>query len=121
MNPAPRRRFPWTADEQAFAAAVQVTTKAEETTGLAVKLKPFRPPAEAPKIGGSDDVGDVSWAVPTITVNYPPNIPGLPGHSWQNAISMALFRPAMRGSTMAQHPTYLEQLGVKWPTLEKAK
>jgi aminobenzoyl-glutamate utilization protein B len=39
--------------------------------------------------GGSDDIGDVSWNVPTITLNYPSNIPGLPGHAWPNAIAMA--------------------------------
>lgn len=39
--------------------------------------------------GGSDDIGDVSWNVPTITLRYPANIPGLPGHNWANAISMA--------------------------------
>ncbi|MBI2408767.1 MAG: amidohydrolase [Gemmatimonadetes bacterium] len=39
--------------------------------------------------GGSDDIGDVSWNVPTITLRYPSNIPGLPGHNWANAISMA--------------------------------
>jgi aminobenzoyl-glutamate utilization protein B len=39
--------------------------------------------------GGSDDIGDVSWVVPTITLNYPSNIPGTPGHNWANAIAMA--------------------------------
>ena len=39
--------------------------------------------------GGSDDIGDVSWTVPTITLNYPSNIPNLPGHNWANAIAMA--------------------------------
>jgi aminobenzoyl-glutamate utilization protein B len=39
--------------------------------------------------GGSDDIGDVSWNVPTITLNYPSNIPNMPGHNWANAISMA--------------------------------
>ena len=39
--------------------------------------------------GGSDDIGDISWNVPTVTLNYPSNIPGLPGHNWANAISMA--------------------------------
>ncbi len=39
--------------------------------------------------GGSDDVGDISWVEPTITLNYPSNIPGLPGHSWPSAIAMA--------------------------------
>jgi aminobenzoyl-glutamate utilization protein B len=39
--------------------------------------------------GGSDDIGDVSWVVPTITLRYPSNIPGLPGHHWSNAVAMA--------------------------------
>ncbi len=39
--------------------------------------------------GGSDDIGDVSWNVPTITLRYPSNVPGLPGHNWANAITMA--------------------------------
>lgn len=39
--------------------------------------------------GGSDDIGDVSWVVPTITLNFPSNIPGTPGHNWANAIAMA--------------------------------
>ncbi len=39
--------------------------------------------------GGSDDIGDVAWNVPTITLSFPSNIPGLPGHNWANAISMA--------------------------------
>ncbi|MDQ8153381.1 MAG: amidohydrolase [Gemmatimonadota bacterium] len=39
--------------------------------------------------GGSDDIGDVSWNMPTITLNYPANIPGLPGHNWANSIAMA--------------------------------
>jgi aminobenzoyl-glutamate utilization protein B len=39
--------------------------------------------------GGSDDIGDISWNVPTITLRYPSNIPGLPGHNWADAIAMA--------------------------------
>jgi aminobenzoyl-glutamate utilization protein B len=39
--------------------------------------------------GGSDDIGDVAWNVPTVTLRFPSNIPGLPGHNWANAISMA--------------------------------
>ena len=39
--------------------------------------------------GGSDDIGDISWNVPTVTLRYPSNIPGLPGHNWSNAIAMA--------------------------------
>ena len=35
--------------------------------------------------GGSDDIGDISWNVPTVTLRYPANIPGLPGHNWSSA------------------------------------
>ena len=39
--------------------------------------------------GGSDDIGDVSWSLPTAVLRFPANIPGLPGHNWANAIAMA--------------------------------
>mgnify|MGYP001573178279 CR=1 FL=1 len=39
--------------------------------------------------GGSDDIGDVSWNMPTVVLSYPSNIPGGPGHNWANGISMA--------------------------------
>ncbi len=39
--------------------------------------------------GGSDDIGDIAWNVPTVTLRYPSNIPSMPGHNWANAISMA--------------------------------
>ncbi len=179
----------WSSDDQAFAKAVQRETKAEKTDGLATQLDKLEPPKENPESGGSDDIGDVSWVVPTITIRYPSNIPGLPGHNWANAISMATpiahkgvvagskvvamttldlltqpklraqakayftdvqtkteqyvsmigatdqpaatmnadvmarFRPAMRAFyyDAAKHPTYLDQLGVKYPTLERSK
>ena len=39
--------------------------------------------------GGSDDIGDISWKLPTITMRFPSNIPGLQGHHWSNAVAMA--------------------------------
>ena len=42
-----------------------------------------------PLTGGSDDIADISWSLPTIVLRYPSNIPDLPGHHWSNAISMA--------------------------------
>lgn len=76
-------------EEQAFAKVVQKNAKAEKQEGLAVELKKLEPPVEEPKSGGSDDIGDVSWTVPTITIRYPSNIPDLPGHNWTDAIAMA--------------------------------
>jgi aminobenzoyl-glutamate utilization protein B len=48
------------------------------------------PVAESQRMGGgSDDIGDVSWNVPTVTLRYPSNIPGLPGHNWSSSIASA--------------------------------
>jgi aminobenzoyl-glutamate utilization protein B len=59
--------------------------------GLDSKLKPLEGPVSDDRRtrGGSDDIGDVSWNVPTVTLRYPSNLPGLPGHHWSNAITMA--------------------------------
>src|SRR5262249_55484943 len=50
---------------------------------------PLAPPLAQPESGGSDDIGDVSWVVPTAPLFYPSNIPNLPGHHWANAMAMA--------------------------------
>jgi len=39
--------------------------------------------------GFADDIGDISWNVPTTTLRFPSNMPGPPGHNWANAITMA--------------------------------
>lgn len=78
----------WTSEEQQFAKAVQKLVGGKEK-GLDTELSKLREPDPEPKSGGSDDIGDVSWVKPTITINFPSNIPELPGHNWSNAISMA--------------------------------
>jgi len=78
----------WTGEEQQFAKAVQKLVDGEES-GLDTELGELGAPVPEPRSGGSDDIGDVSWTKPTITVVFPSNIPNLPGHNWSNAISMA--------------------------------
>jgi len=39
--------------------------------------------------GGSDDIAEVSWNVPTIRVRYPANIPGMTFHHWSAGIAEA--------------------------------
>jgi len=78
----------WTEDEQRFARAVQELVDGEQT-GLDTELADIGEPLPEPRSGGSDDIGDVSWTRPTITIRFPSNIPNLPGHNWSNAISMA--------------------------------
>ena len=80
----------WSEKDQLFARAVQKEVQAkEDLDGMPTKLDEFKPPAKELKSGGSDDIGDISWKVPTVTLRYPANIPGLPGHNWANAIAMA--------------------------------
>jgi aminobenzoyl-glutamate utilization protein B len=81
----------WSEDDQAFAKAVQKEVGAPDEAGLAVELAKMGEPVkdEDKRGGGSDDIGDVSWSVPTVSLRYPSNIPGLPGHNWANAIAMA--------------------------------
>ena len=82
----------WSEADIALAKAVQREMKVPET-GLSTKINPLRGresiPDEEKRGGGSDDIGDISWNVPTVTINYPSNIQAGPGHNWANAISMA--------------------------------
>jgi aminobenzoyl-glutamate utilization protein B len=78
----------WTPEENAFAQSVQRLVGAKEK-GLETQIPKLEAPPEKPPSGGSDDIGDISWTMPTIVLNYPSNIPGLQGHHWSNAISMA--------------------------------
>ena len=79
----------WSDADQTLAKAVQKEVGAREAGLLTKPPETLQGPATQNTGGGSDDIGDVSWNVPTITLRYPSNIPGLPGHNWANAISMA--------------------------------
>ena len=80
----------WDEKDQALAKGIQRELGQPER-GLPIEGGSLDGPiAESQRMGGgSDDIGDVSWNVPTITLRYPSNIPGLPGHNWANAIAMA--------------------------------
>ena len=78
----------WSDADQQLAKGVQKELKANEQ-GLNTKVGELQGPVRDNRGGGSDDIGDVSWNVPTVTLRYPANIPNLPGHSWANAIAMA--------------------------------
>jgi len=75
----------WSPDDQALAKALQKEIDAE-VTGLDTEIKA---PIPSNANAGSDDIGDVSWNLPTIVLRYPANIPHLPGHNWADAVAMA--------------------------------
>jgi aminobenzoyl-glutamate utilization protein B len=81
----------WTEDDQTLAKALQKELGVEPQ-GLATSLGNVvggPVPLAQNTGGGSDDIGDISWNVPTITLRYPSNIPGTPGHNWANGVAMA--------------------------------
>jgi aminobenzoyl-glutamate utilization protein B len=78
----------WSEDDQIFAKALQRLMDAEEK-GLATELDGVQEPQEQTVSGGSDDIGDVSWAVPTVTLRYPSNVDGMTAHHWSSAMTMA--------------------------------
>jgi aminobenzoyl-glutamate utilization protein B len=79
----------WSDDDQAFAKAVQETNKLK-VEPLAKEVSPLTAPTDRNTFGGgSDDIGDIMWTVPTITVRYPSNIPGAIAHNVTSAMAMA--------------------------------
>ncbi len=78
----------WEEKDHIFAKAVQALADADQV-GLSTEVSEIRAPSEYPVSGGSDDIGDISWLVPTINLNYPANIGSLGGHNWRNTIAMA--------------------------------
>jgi aminobenzoyl-glutamate utilization protein B len=87
------------AEERAFAEQISKTTgispKPLESTQSIV---PFSTSTEG--VGGSTDVGDVSWAVPTVGLSTATWVPGTPAHSWQ-AVAAGGMSLGTKGMIMA--------------------
>ena len=80
----------WNENDQQLARAVQKEVNSlPRFDGLETKLDTIGLPIRNPISGGSDDIGDISWKLPTVRLLYPSNIPGLQGHHWSSAIAMA--------------------------------
>ncbi len=83
----------WSEADIALAKATQRMMQSPEV-GLATgPIGPLRGRERIPdeeKLGGpSDDIGDITWNVPTVSLSYPANFQAGPGHHWANAIPMA--------------------------------
>jgi len=70
----------YTAEEQEFAKAIQRATGVEPK-GLNGAVQPLEPPKKDPE-GGSTDVGDVSWLVPTLHMSVTTAPEDAPWHAW---------------------------------------
>jgi aminobenzoyl-glutamate utilization protein B len=87
----------WSDADQTLAKALQ-KEMAQKVDGLKSKVEPLKIPSEKVEGGGSDDIGDVSWNVPTVYLLFPANIPHTPGHNWTDGVAMAT-PIAHKGST----------------------
>jgi len=84
----------WTEADQTLAKAIQKevqedSKKGQPVPGLSTALSPIDKPVVFSMGGGTDDIADIAWNLPTVVLRFPSNIPGLPGHHWANAVSMA--------------------------------
>ncbi|MGF1560022.1 MAG: amidohydrolase [Flavobacteriaceae bacterium] len=71
----------YTAEEKAFADKIAVSLGQKEANlATAKNVQPYKTEARA---GGSTDVGDVSFTVPTVGMGAATWVPGTPAHSWQ--------------------------------------
>jgi aminobenzoyl-glutamate utilization protein B len=72
----------YTAEERAFAEKIQSSFNFKyPAVDEAANIKPLKVETDAG--GGSTDVGDVSYAVPTVGLRAATWAPGTPAHSWQ--------------------------------------
>ncbi|MCX7036478.1 MAG: amidohydrolase [Proteobacteria bacterium] len=86
----------WSADDVAFARMVGEANRvvdfsrpgSSDLKPLATEVTPLRAPTGNAGSGGSDDIGDIMWSVPTITIRYPSNIPNVAGHHVTSAMAM---------------------------------
>ena len=75
--------FTYDADEQAFAEKIKPTLPERSQMALSTtsKVAPFRVVEKGG--GGSIDVGDISWVVPTAGLSTATWVPGTSPHTWQ--------------------------------------
>jgi aminobenzoyl-glutamate utilization protein B len=86
----------WSDEDEQLAIAVQKLLEAPEKDmkgnpihGMNKKIDTLEGSVPFSWGGGSDDIADISWNVPTIVLRYPANIDGTKGHHWGDAIAMA--------------------------------
>lgn len=90
--------YEYTTEERAFAEKIQESLVAPSNLENARMVMPYR--LEEKGTGGSTDVGDVSWVVPTAGMRSATWVPGTSGHSWQ-AVAAGGTSIGVKGMTVA--------------------
>ncbi|GAB3959991.1 M20 family metallopeptidase [Spirosoma harenae] len=115
----------YTPEETAFARKISETFDKKVPIEEAATIKDFRDASDNPVSGGSTDVGDVSWTVPTVGLSTATWVPGSSAHSWQStaASGMSIGQKGMlvAAKTLAltaldlfKTPTLIEKATAEW-------
>ncbi|MDC1056075.1 amidohydrolase [Flavobacteriaceae bacterium] len=72
--------YAYTSEEKVFAEKISESLGVSLNTQYVEGVEPYD---KGGKAGGSTDVGDVSFAVPTVGLRAATWVPGTPAHSWQ--------------------------------------
>ncbi|MGB4840068.1 MAG: M20 family metallopeptidase [Saprospiraceae bacterium] len=89
----------YTESEIEFAKKIQMSYGTEALPAIASseEVEPYKVENRS---GGSTDVGDISWTVPTVGCRTATWVPGTPAHSWQ-AVSCGINDLSARGMMVA--------------------
>jgi aminobenzoyl-glutamate utilization protein B len=115
----------YTPEETAFAKKISETFDKKVPVEEAATVKDFRDASESATSGGSTDVGDVSWTVPTVGLSTATWVPGSSAHSWQStaASGMSIGQKGMlvAAKTLAltaldlfKSPALIEKATAEW-------
>lgn len=107
-------------EEKVFAKKIMNTYTTNSTLETATKVAPFQVFRKGS--GGSTDVGDVSWAVPTAGMSAATWVPGTGAHSWQ-AVAAGGMSIGKKGMMVAAKTIALTALDLYTnpSVIEKAK
>lgn len=117
----------YTDEEKAFAQKIQTTFLNAEIPKLENAEKVLQPAEVAEMMkkqtgGGSTDVADVSWVVPTSGISAATWVPGTPAHSWQ-AVAAGGMTIGKKGMLVAAKTLTLSAIDLmtRQDVIEKAK
>lgn len=109
----------WTPEEIAFASEIQKTLATQPPLSSVGEIETAELRFDG--AGGSTDVSDVSWVVPTVGLSTATFVPGSAGHSWQN-VAAAGSSIGVKGAVVAAKTLALTaaELFVSPETIEAA-
>jgi aminobenzoyl-glutamate utilization protein B len=116
----------YSAEEIAFGKKLQesfIGTK--PAISEAATIEDYEPASPENRSGGSTDVADVSWVVPTVGFRAATWIPGTPSHSWQavacggteigtKGMMVAAKTLALTGIDLFTQPKIIEKAKAEW-------